>query len=72
LPTESALSLKASSSPVHSTTNNRLIGNIGFRREPQIKSRHKGTIWGVYLTPAYRGKGIAKNLLTATLDRIKT
>ena len=52
--------------------NNRLIGNIGFRREPQIKSRHKGMIWGVYLTPAYRGKGIAKNLLTATLDRIKT
>jgi RimJ/RimL family protein N-acetyltransferase len=29
-------------------------------------------IWGVYLTPTYRGKGIAKNLLTATLDRIKT
>jgi RimJ/RimL family protein N-acetyltransferase len=50
----------------------RLVGNIGFRRERQIKSRHKGMIWGVYLTPVHRGKGIVKDLLAATLDRIKT
>ena len=50
----------------------RLVGNTGFRREAQIKSRHKGMIWGVYVTPVHRGKGIAKDLLVATLDRIKT
>jgi RimJ/RimL family protein N-acetyltransferase len=49
-----------------------LVGNIGFRRESQIKSHHKGMIWGVYVTPAHRGKGLANALLTATLDRIKT
>jgi RimJ/RimL family protein N-acetyltransferase len=50
----------------------RLVGNIGFRREPQIKSRHKGMLWGVYLTAVHRGKGTAKRLLAASLDRIKT
>jgi RimJ/RimL family protein N-acetyltransferase len=48
-----------------------LVANIGFRRETQIKSRHKGMIWGVYVTPSHRGKGIAKTLLTATLARLK-
>jgi RimJ/RimL family protein N-acetyltransferase len=50
----------------------RLVATIGFRREPQIKSRHKGVIWGVYVTPSHRGKGIAETLLTATLDRLRT
>ncbi len=42
----------------------RWVGNIGFRREPQMKSRHKGIIWGVYVTPAWRGKGASRELLT--------
>jgi RimJ/RimL family protein N-acetyltransferase len=29
-------------------------------------------MWGVYVTPVHRGKGIAKDLLAATLDRVKT
>jgi len=49
-----------------------LVANIGFRRETQVKSRHKGMIWGVYVTPSHRGKGLARTLLTATLDRLST
>ncbi len=52
--------------------NGRLVGNIGFRRETQPKSRHKGMIWGVYVTPAWRGKGVSRNLLAFTLERLKT
>jgi hypothetical protein len=30
----------------------RLCGMAGFYREKGLKSRHKGRIWGVYVTPA--------------------
>jgi GNAT superfamily N-acetyltransferase len=35
----------------------RLIGMAGFHRETGPKTRHKGRIWGVYVTPAKRGDG---------------
>jgi len=46
-----------------------LAGTAGFFREPGIKSRHKGRIWGVYLTAAARGKGIGRSMMRAILAR---
>lgn len=37
----------------------RLIGIAGFYREPGIKTRHKGRVWGVYVTASKRGQGLA-------------
>ena len=37
----------------------RLIGVAGFYREPRTKNRHKGVIWGMYVTPETRNQGIA-------------
>lgn len=45
----------------------RIVGCAGFRRESRRKLRHKGHIWGVYVSPASRGGGIARKLLTALL-----
>ena len=41
----------------------RLIGTVGFARRRNTKSRHKGTVWGVYVSPQWRNRGIARALL---------
>ncbi|MGE5674554.1 MAG: N-acetyltransferase family protein [Mycobacterium leprae] len=45
-----------------------LIGTAGFSRERRRKTRHKGGIWGVYVTPAARGQGVARRLMAAILE----
>ena len=41
----------------------RMTGQAGFFRLEGPKERHKGRIWGVYVTEAARGKGVAKAML---------
>jgi ribosomal protein S18 acetylase RimI-like enzyme len=45
-----------------------LIGCATFVRESEIKSRHKAHLYGVYVSGAHRGKGIARAVITALLD----
>jgi RimJ/RimL family protein N-acetyltransferase len=42
-----------------------LVGITGVRREPLCQVKHKATIWGVFVDPSYRGRGIAQMLLAA-------
>jgi RimJ/RimL family protein N-acetyltransferase len=42
-----------------------LVGIAGVRRKPPQKVRHKAVIWGVFVDPAHRRKGIAQDLITA-------
>ena len=49
-----------------------LVGMIGVRREPQRKGRHKAIIWGMYVTSAARGSGVADELLTAAVDAARS
>jgi RimJ/RimL family protein N-acetyltransferase len=42
-----------------------LVGITGVRREPLRQVNHKATIWGVFVNPSYRGRGIAQMLLSA-------
>jgi len=42
-----------------------LVGVAGVRREPLLKVRHKAVIWGVFVDPTHRRKGIAQDLLKA-------
>lgn len=46
-----------------------LVGMAGFFRLPEEKARHRGCIWGVYIKPEFRGKGLAQSLLRTILDR---
>jgi RimJ/RimL family protein N-acetyltransferase len=43
-------------------TEDRLIGTVGLLRRSNVKTRHKATVWGVYVTRDYRGKGVARAL----------
>jgi ribosomal protein S18 acetylase RimI-like enzyme len=47
----------------------RLIGTAGFYRDKGLKTRHKGHIWGVYVTQEARGKGVAREMMRAVLER---
>lgn len=41
-----------------------LVGMAGLNREQRIKRRHKGWIWGVFVAPESRRKGIGRALVS--------
>jgi ribosomal protein S18 acetylase RimI-like enzyme len=46
-----------------------LIGMATFIRETGSKERHKGRIYGVYVTPSQRGRGVGNVLMAALLKK---
>jgi ribosomal protein S18 acetylase RimI-like enzyme len=49
----------------------KLIGTAGFFRRKNNKERHKGYIWGVYVRPQSRGKGVASALMREIVRRAR-
>jgi ribosomal protein S18 acetylase RimI-like enzyme len=45
-----------------------ILGSVGLFRESAVKARHKGTIWGVYVKPGYRGREIGRKLLQSAIE----
>jgi ribosomal protein S18 acetylase RimI-like enzyme len=48
-----------------------LIGTATFIREKGRKERHKGRIYGVYVTRSQRGRGVGRTLMRALLEKVK-
>ena len=46
-----------------------LLGVAGFYRNDRIKTRHRGTVWGMYVAPEARGLGAGRALLEAIVAR---
>ncbi len=46
-----------------------LVGTAGFYRDKGIKMRHKGHVWGVYLSNSARGQGVGRRMLQLVLQR---
>lgn len=44
-----------------------IVGTIGISRSKGQKTQHIGSIWGMYVSPAARGKGLARQLLNAAV-----
>jgi ribosomal protein S18 acetylase RimI-like enzyme len=49
--------------------NGLLVGIATFVREAGLKERHKGHIYGVYVTASHRRRGIARQLIRELLHR---
>lgn len=48
-----------------------LVGMVGFARQERRRARHKGLLWGVWVAPAARGRGLGRALVAAALDRLR-
>ncbi len=49
--------------------NSKLVGVVGFFQKRAEKMKHKGAIWGMYITPSQRGNGLGKKLLQFAIDQ---
>ena len=49
----------------------RLIGTVGLIRDRHVKAAHKMHLWGMYVTPSARGRGVAAALLQGALDHCR-
>ena len=45
-----------------------LVGMTGFYLEKQMKLRHKGHIWGVFVSLSVRGTGVGRALMTRVIQ----
>jgi ribosomal protein S18 acetylase RimI-like enzyme len=45
-----------------------LIGMVGFYRNERPKLRHKGLLWGMFVTPEHQGQGIGRALVSKLLE----
>jgi ribosomal protein S18 acetylase RimI-like enzyme len=48
----------------------RLCGVVGFARDDGPKTSHKGLIWGMYVHPGWRRKGVGRRLMEAMLAEL--
>jgi RimJ/RimL family protein N-acetyltransferase len=48
-----------------------LVGTAGFYRERRAKVRHKGQLWGMYVTARARRTGIGREMLRALISRAR-
>lgn len=48
-----------------------LVGIVRFMQDTDLKSKHKGNIYGMYVASEVRGQGVGKALMTETIARAK-
>ena len=48
-----------------------MAGVIGIYRDHHVKARHKMHIWGMYVAPEHRRRGIARTLIDTALEHAK-
>ncbi len=59
---------RAAESPVFGAWNEQLVGMVGLYRDRHVKAAHKVHIWGMYVRPESRKRGLGRRLLDAALE----
>lgn len=49
----------------------RPIGMVGVTRASKVKRRHIGSVWGMYVTPRARSRGVGRALLDAAIQQAR-
>jgi ribosomal protein S18 acetylase RimI-like enzyme len=49
-----------------------LSGSAGVHVYPRLKQRHKGQLWGVYVDPSLRGRGVGAALVHTAVAHART
>jgi ribosomal protein S18 acetylase RimI-like enzyme len=49
-----------------------LVGVAGIVREPKAKRAHTATVFGVYVAPPVRGRGVGRGLMRFAIDQAET
>jgi len=52
--------------------NGKLVASCGLMARHQSKMAHRVHIWGVYVTPAVRGRGIGRSVVQGAIDLART
>ncbi|MFJ7408259.1 MULTISPECIES: GNAT family N-acetyltransferase [unclassified Lysinibacillus] len=52
--------------------NGLLVGIVTFMRESSLKTHHKGNVFGMYVAPEGRGRGVGKLLMRELIKRAKS
>lgn len=52
------------------TADGELAAIAGARRDALVQVAHKAVLWGVFVAPAHRGKGLARRLIGAALTHV--
>lgn len=51
---------------------NELMAVAGFYRLDRLKTKHHGDLFGMYVTPEYRGKGLASQLVQTVITHARS
>jgi|SRR5215469_4980510 len=46
---------------------NHIVGMVGYKRQESARDRHKAFVWGTYVEPAARRRGVARALMEALM-----
>jgi ribosomal protein S18 acetylase RimI-like enzyme len=49
-----------------------LVGAVGAYRDRHVKASHRVHVWGMYVTPSHRGKGIAAELMRGVIEHARS
>ena len=48
------------------------VGMVGLARMPREKVKHRALVWGMFVQPGHRGRGVGAALLDAALDHARS
>jgi RimJ/RimL family protein N-acetyltransferase len=67
-----AMLARAPEAVVFGARSGELVGMVGLHRGTARKATHKANLWGLYVTAAWRGRGVGAGLVQAAVAHART